>query len=154
GVLKLSDLISSTREKASARLNEAEIGQELSPAEMQDVTDKVAIATLKIADLVNFRGTSYVFDLDRFSTFEGNTGPYLLYASVRIKSILRKAQAEGLVPGPIQIAHADERTLALALDGFESALDSAYDNRAPHFLTEHAFRLARAFSGFYASCEI
>jgi arginyl-tRNA synthetase len=154
GVLKLSDLISITREKARARLNEAQIGSELSPAELEDVTDKVAIAALKIADLVNFRGTSYVFDLDRFSSFEGKTGPYLLYASVRIKSILRKAQAEGIAPGAIQIAHADERELALALDGFDSALDSAYDNRAPHFLAEHAFKLARAFSGFYTNCPI
>src|SRR5688500_3860965 len=146
GVLKLSDLISITREKAKARLDEAQIGETLSPEELHDVTGKVAIAALKIADLVNFGATSYVFDLDRFSTFDGKTWPYRLYAIVRIKSILRKAQAEGIQPGPIQIAHADERELALALDGFAGALESAYDNRAPHFLAEHAFRLARAFS--------
>jgi arginyl-tRNA synthetase len=154
GVLKLSDLIALTREKVRTRMHEAEIGDELSPAELAEVTDKVAIATLKIADLINFRGTSYVFDLERFSSFEGKTGPYLLYACVRIKSILRKAQAQGIGPEPIQVTQDDERALILALDGFGMALDAAYLNRAPHLLAEHAFRLAQAFSGFYANCPI
>ena len=57
------------------------------------------MAALKFADLPNFRGTSYVFDLDRFSSFEGKTGPYLLYQAVRIKSLLRKAAAEGVGAG-------------------------------------------------------
>jgi arginyl-tRNA synthetase len=154
GVLKLNDLISMTREKAKARLQEARIGDDLSPRELEDVTHKVAIAALKIADLVNFRGTSYVFDLDRFTSFEGKTGPYLLYATVRIRSILRKAQEQDLEAGPIRIVHADERALALALDGFDAALAAGYDRRAPHFLAEHAFRLAQAFSGFYSNCPV
>ncbi len=103
---------------------------------------------------MNFRGTSYVFDLDRFMSFEGKTGPYLLYATVRIKSILRKAQDQGLAPGPISISHPDERAVALALDAFEAAVTTAYERRAPHFLTEHAFALAQAFSSFYNNCPI
>jgi arginyl-tRNA synthetase len=154
GVLKLSDLIATTREKARARLQEAEIGNELSADELEDVTHKVAIAALKIADLVNFRGTSYVFDLDRFTAFEGKTGPYLLYTAVRIRSILRKAHEQQLRAGAIRIAHPDERALALALDGFDAALASAYDRRAPHFLAEHAFRLAQTFSTFYGNCPV
>jgi arginyl-tRNA synthetase len=154
GVLKLGDLINITREKVRTRLREAQIGGELLAAELEEVTDKVAIATLKIADLINFRGTSYVFDLERFSSFEGKTGPYLLYACVRIKSILRKARAQGIEPGPIHVVEGDERALTLALDGFGTALDMAYDNRAPHLLAEHAFRLAQAFSSFYGNCPI
>jgi arginyl-tRNA synthetase len=154
GVLKLGDLIGMAREKARARLREAKIGEDLSPDAFESVADKVAIAALKIADLVNFRGTSYVFDLDRFMSFEGKTGPYLLYATVRIKSILRKAQEQGLAPGPITISHADERSLALALDAFDAAVTTAYERRAPHFLTEHAFTLAQSFSGFYNNCPI
>ena len=154
GVLKLSDLIGMAREKARARLREAKIGEDFSPEEFESVADKVAIAALKIADLVNFRGTSYVFDLDRFMSFEGKTGPYLLYATVRIKSILRKAQDQGLAPGAIIISHPDERAVALALDAFEAAVTTAYERRAPHFLTEHAFALAQAFSGFYNNCPI
>jgi arginyl-tRNA synthetase len=154
GVLKLSDLIGMAREKARARLREAKIGDDLSPEEFEGVADRVAIAALKIADLVNFRGTSYVFDLDRFMSFEGKTGPYLLYATVRIKSILRKAQNQGVAPGPITITHPDERAVALALDAFDSAIATAYERRAPHFLTEHAFTLAQSFSGFYNNCPI
>jgi arginyl-tRNA synthetase len=154
GVLKLNDLIAMTREKAQARLQEAKIGAGLSPQELEDVTHKVAIAALKIADLVNFRGTSYVFDLDRFTSFEGKTGPYLLYATVRIRSILRKAQEQQLQAGPIRVVHPDERGLALALDAFDTALSTAYDRRAPHFLAEHAFRLAQSFSSFYGNCPV
>jgi arginyl-tRNA synthetase len=154
GVLKLGDLIGMAREKARARLREAKIGDDLSPEDFQGVAERVAIAALKIADLVNFRGTSYVFDLDRFMSFEGKTGPYLLYATVRIKSVLRKAQDLGLALGPIRISHADERALALALDAFDTVLATAYERRAPHLLTEHAFTLAQSFSGFYNNCPI
>jgi arginyl-tRNA synthetase len=154
GVLKLNDLIGMTRETARSRLREAKMGVDLSPEEFESVADKVAIAALKIADLINFRGTSYVFDLDRFTSFEGKTGPYLLYATVRIKSILRKAAEQGLAPGPIRVEHPDERAVVLALDGFDAALKSAYDRRAPHFLAEHAFNLAQSFSSFYNNCPI
>ncbi|MGE0046837.1 MAG: DALR anticodon-binding domain-containing protein, partial [Hyphomonadaceae bacterium] len=142
------------REQARARLREAEIGADFSSEEFEDVAHKVAVAALKFADLSNFRGTSYVFDLDRFMSFEGKTGPYLLYAAVRIKSILRKAEEQQVRPRPIAVAHAAERDLVLALDGFNAALVSAYEKRAPHFIAEHAFALAQAFSGFYANCPI
>jgi arginyl-tRNA synthetase len=154
GVLKLQDLIGQAEEKARQRLKENEIGADFSAEEFEDVAHKVAIAALKFADLSNYRGTSYVFDLDRFMSFEGKTGPYLLYQAVRIKSILRRAEGEGAKPGPIQIEHAAERALALALDAFDGALKAAYDKKAPHFLAEHAYSLAQAFSGFYANCPI
>ena len=140
--------------KARERLHEAGLGAELSEAEFEATALKVAVATLKFADLANFRGTSYVFDLDRFSSFEGKTGPYLLYQAVRVKSLLRKAEEDGAAAGPISIAEPAERELALALDAFEHALAEAYDKRAPHFLAEHAYRLASAFSRFYAACPI
>jgi arginyl-tRNA synthetase len=154
GVLKLQDLIGQAEEKARQRLHEAGLAEEYPPSEFEDVAHKVAIAAIKFADLSNFRGTSYKFDLDRFISFEGKTGPYLLYQAVRIKSILRKAEEQGIAPGAIAIAHESERNLALALDGFDAALRLAYDKRAPHFLAEHAFTLAQAFSGFYTNCPI
>jgi arginyl-tRNA synthetase len=154
GVLKLQDLIGQAEEKARQRLKENEIGADFSAEEFEDVAHKVAIAALKFADLSNFRGTSYVFDLDRFMSFEGKTGPYLLYQAVRIKSILRRAEGEGARPGGIAIEHDAERALALALDAFDGALKAAYDKKAPHFLAEHAYTLAQAFSGFYANCPI
>ncbi|MBL8542743.1 MAG: arginine--tRNA ligase [Hyphomonadaceae bacterium] len=154
GVLKLQDLIGQAEEKARERLKENEIGADFSKEEFEDVAHKVAIAAVKFADLSNFRGTSYVFDLDRFMSFEGKTGPYLLYQAVRIKSILRKADEQGLKPGRIAIEHDAERTLALALDAFDGALRAAYEKKAPHFLAEHAYALAQAFSGFYTHCPI
>ncbi len=154
GVLKLGDLIGQAEEKARARLREAEIGADFSSEEFEDIAHKVAIAAIKFADLSNFRGTSYVFDLDRFMSFEGKTGPYLLYQAVRIKSVLRKAAEQGAKPGAIAVEHDSERALALTLDGFEHALTLAYEKRAPHFLAEHAYALAQAFSGFYAHCPI
>lgn len=154
GVLKLYDLIEGAKEKARARLRENEIGADFSEAEFEDVAHKVAIAAIKFADLSNFRGTSYVFDLDRFMSFEGKTGPYLLYQTVRIKSILRKAADQGLAPGPVSLTHDAERTLTLTLDAFDGALATAYDKRAPHFIAEQAFSLAQAFSGFYQNCPI
>ncbi len=154
GVLRLSDLIADATDKARARLREAEIGADFSAEEFEDVAHKVAIAAVKFADLSNFRGTSYVFDLDRFMSFEGKTGPYLLYAAVRIKSILRKAAEQSVSPGAITVAHPAERALTLALDAIAGAAVAAYDKRSPHFLAEHAFNLAQAFSGFYAQCPI
>jgi arginyl-tRNA synthetase len=154
GVLKLNDLIGQATEKSRARLREADIGKDYPPEEFEDVARKVAVAAIKFADLSNFRGTSYVFDLDRFISFEGKTGPYLLYACVRIKSILRKAGEQSLKPGPITIAQPAERKLALALDAFESALAGAYDRRAPHHVAEHVYALSQAFSSFYDQCPI
>ncbi len=154
GVLRLRDLIEMTTERARERLHEAGLGAELPAEAFEDTALKVAVATLKFADLSNFRGTSYVFDLDRFSSFEGKTGPYLLYQAVRVKSLLRKAEGEGAEAGPIAVAEPAERELALTLDAFGHALSEAYDKKAPHFLAEHAYRLAQAFSRFYAACPI
>ena len=154
GVLKLNDMIVMTRDKARERLHEAGLGAELDPDTFEDTAHKVAVAALKFADLQNFRGTSYVFDLDRFSSFECKTGPYLLYQAVRVKSLLRKAQAEGAEPGPIVVAEPAERDLVLLLDAYDQALADAYDKKAPNFVAEHAYKLAQAFSKFYAACPI
>jgi len=154
GVLKLHDLIEMAREKARERLREAGLGAELSPEAFEETAHKVGVAALKFADLQNFRGTSYVFDLDRFTSFEGKTGPYLLYQTVRIKSILRKAAEQGAQGGVVIVAEPAERDLTLLLDAFEGALSEAYDKKAPNFVAEHAYKLAQGFSKFYAACPI
>ena len=154
GVLKLHDLTSMATDKARERLHEAGLGQELSPEEFEETAHKVAVAALKFADLQNYRGTSYVFDLDRFMSFEGKTGPYLLYQAVRIKSLLRRAGEESARAGPIDLAEPAERDLALVLDAFGHAVEEAYEKRAPNFVAEHAYRLAQNFSKFYAACPV
>lgn len=155
GVLKLNDLIEMTRTKARERLQEAGLGENLPPEEFEDIAGKVAVAALKFADLSNFRGTSYVFDLDRFTSFEGKTGPYLLYQAVRVKSLLRKAESEGVTAGgKVMVSEPAERDLVLTLDAFETALQEAYDKKAPNAVAEHAYRLSQVFSKFYAACPI
>jgi arginyl-tRNA synthetase len=154
GVLKLRDLIEMITDKARERLHAAGLGAELAEDEFEATALRVAVAALKFADLSNFRSAAYVFDLDRFSSFEGKTGPYLLYQAVRVKSLLRKAEEERAEPGPIAIAEPAERDLALALDAFDHALAEAYEKKAPHFIAEHAYRLAGAFSKFYQACPI
>ena len=111
------------------------------------------MAALKFADLSNPRTTNYIFDLDKFLSFEGKTGPYLLYATVRIKSVLEKAGSV-IDDAPVMIVEAAERDLVLALAGFTPAMQAACDKRMPHILCDHAYTLAQAFSKFYANCRI
>ncbi len=154
GVLKLRDLIDMATDKARERLHEAKLGDDLPAEEFEDIAHKVAVAALKFSDLSNNRTTSYVFDLDRFMSFEGKTGPYLLYQAVRVKSLLRKAAEQGVALATIVIEEAAERDLALTLDAFDAATADAYDKRSPNLIAEHAYRLAQSFSKFYAACPI
>ena len=153
GVMKLEDLIAMGIEKASARLKEADLAQDMSPDEQNDIAHKVAIAAIKFADLQNNRIADYMFDIDRMISFEGKTGPYLLYQTVRIKSLLRKA--EYLVDGskPFLMQEQD-RALALVVAEMPDYFDQALRNYTPHVLCDYAFRLAQAFSSFYGACHI
>ncbi|HEX5997860.1 MAG TPA: arginine--tRNA ligase [Hyphomicrobiaceae bacterium] len=154
GILKLHELITQADTTALKRMQEAELGADVDETERKEIAHKVAVAAIKFSDLANVRTTSYIFDLDRFISFEGKTGPYLLYAAVRIKSLARRAAAEGVAPGSISVELDAERALVLALDGFDEALRAAYDKRMPHLLCDHAYALATAFSGFYAAAPI
>jgi arginyl-tRNA synthetase len=154
GTFKLSDLIEETRQRARARLAEAHLAEDLDEAAREDVARKVANAAIKFADLQNYRTTNYVFELDRFVSFEGKTGPYLLYQAVRIRSLMRKAAGQGLEPGAIIPAAREEFALVRRLDGFDGALERAEEGRAPNHLCEHAYSLAQAFSSFYAACPV
>lgn len=154
GILKLHEFIAQADAVALARMKEAELGADVSEVEQIDIAHKVAVAAIKFSDLSNVRTTNYIFDLDRFISFEGKTGPYLLYAAVRIKSLARRASAEGVKPGAISVELDAERALVLALDGFNDALRGAYDKRMPHILCDHAYTLGQAFSGFYAAAPI
>ena len=154
GVLKLHEFIAQADATAMARMTEAELGADVSEAERVDIAHKVAVAAIKFSDLSNVRTTNYIFDLDRFVSFEGKTGPYLLYAAVRIKSLARRAAGEGVTPGPISVELDAERALVLQLDAFNDALRGAYDKRMPHILCDHAYLLAQAFSSFYAAAPV
>ena len=154
GTFRLADLIASAIERADQRLKEAGLAADVGAEEHDRVARMVGLAAIKFADLQNYRTTNYVFDLDRFTSFEGKTGPYLLYAAVRVKSLMRRAAEAGVEPGPISVEAAEERDLVLALDAFGAALEQACENRAPNAICDHAFTLAQAFSKFYSACPI
>jgi arginyl-tRNA synthetase len=153
GVMRLDDLISMAKEKAFMRMQEAHVAQDMPEAEKSDVAHKVAIAAIKFADLQNARQVDYVFDLDRLTSFEGKTGPYLLYQAVRINSLLKKADYTGNGTDGL-IIHDVDRPLVLMLSELPDSIDAALKNYAPHYLCDYAYRLSQAFSSFYGNCHI
>ena len=154
GVMRLRDLVTMATEGALKRMDEAGMAAGYTLEEKQAVATKVALAALKFADLANYRTSNYVFDLDKFTRFEGRTGPYLLYAAVRIKSLLRKAADRNSYPGPFVPPTGVDRDLILQLSRFPDAVRNAYAERAPNHLCEFAFDLAQVFSRFYQNCPI
>jgi arginyl-tRNA synthetase len=155
GTLKLRDFIDMVTEKARERLTASGFAEGYDESETAEIARKVGVAALKFADLSNPRTSDYIFDLDRFMAFEGKTGPYLLYASVRVRSILAKARDAGAGnPGVVIIKESEERDLALMMLAFGDAVRESYEKRMPHILCDHAFQLAQAFSKFYAACRI
>ena len=152
GVLRLRDLIDMVTDRARTALGAEGRGEEMDAEERERVARLVGMAALKFADLSNPRTTDYVFDVDRFVAFEGKTGPYLLYAAVRIDAVLAKAGSQG--EGGFVVSDPAERDLALRLAGYPDALRAAHDKRMPHLLCDHAYELASAFSRFYAACRI
>ncbi|WP_420537700.1 arginine--tRNA ligase [Hyphomonas adhaerens] len=155
GVLRLADLNAMALEEAQKKIAEAgKLPEDMGAEEREEVAASVALAALRFSDLMNTRTTNYVFDLDKFTSFEGKTGPYLLYAAVRVKSLLRRATEEGNKPGDIVIGHDAERALVLQLDNFAFACLQAREKRMPHVLCEHLYNLAQAFSSFYSALPI
>ncbi len=155
GVLKLKDLIQMVNDEAKKRLGELAVDRPYSPEELEEIASKVGVATLKYADLKHNRSADYVFDLEKFAKFEGHTGPYLLYATVRIKSILRKALSQGLSAGKIIApTRESERRLMLEMQRLADVLTMTYNEREPHHLCEYGFNVSQAFNTFYTDCHI
>lgn len=133
--------------RIKARNDEAEV-------EKEKIANSVALAALKFADLQNARMTNYIFDPERFTAFEGKTGPYLLYACVRIKKVLRDAMEIGAEYGSINPQEGAEVELVLALDAYPNVIAMAAEKRAPHILCDHVHGVAQSFSRFYNNCPI
>lgn len=155
GVVRLGDVISMIKEAARKRLDEAHLAEEYPEEERNHIAELVGVAALKFGDLINNRSSDYIFDLDRFASFEGKTGPYLQYAAVRIKSILRKGTQQGLEPGQIVPPSADvERELMLELLQLPEVVDRSIELRAPNHIAEYAHVLAGRWNRFYDRCHI
>ena len=155
GVMRLSDLIGMVTRAARAKMDESPTTAEMDEAEKAQVSEKVGIAALKIGDLINHRLKEYVFDMDRFLSSEGKTGPYLQYCSVRITSVLSKAEEMGLQKGELlPPASAVERTLLLRLLGVGDALLRAFEDKAPNVICEVLFEITGLFNRFYNENKI
>lgn len=154
GTMKLHDLVELIQTEATKKMEEAGIGAEYPAQERAEIVRMVGVGSLKYADLSNHRTSDYVFDPEKFARFEGKTGAYLLYAAVRMKSILRKAADQGFAPGELLAPTEAERELGLLLTRFPDEVEYAADRRAPNYLCEYAYNLAQAFSRFYDRCHI
>jgi arginyl-tRNA synthetase len=130
----------------------------LGGAERRAIAEAVGIAAVKYADLSTDRIKDYVFDFDRMLAFEGNTGPYLLYALVRVRSIFRKASERGMGTGwdgaAFRVEEPAEKALALALLRYPGVVRAVGDTLEPHRLCQFAFELAVAFSSFFDACPV
>ncbi len=154
--VKLGDVIDEAIERASTITKDK--NPELSDEERARVAHTVAVAALKYADLSSDRVKDYVFDWDRMLAFEGNTGPYLLFAYVRIMSIFRKAGEQGLSSGfedaELLIRESEEKTLALTLLRYPSTVAAVARSLEPHRMCGFLYELAGAFSRFFEKCQV
>ncbi len=154
GVLRLEHLLSQIKDKMYARIME---NKELDPEEAADTAGKIALAAVKYGDLSNQASKDYIFDVDRFTSFEGDTGPYLLYTMVRIKSILAKyAEANGELPtaGRMVPDSKAQKELLKDMAGFPAMIADAFAERAPHKVCAYMYQLANDFNSFYHGTKI
>lgn len=154
GVMRLENLIRETRDEMYRKIRE---GREMSEEEAGNVAEMVAVAALKYGDLSNQAAKDYVFDIDRFTSFEGDTGPYILYTIVRIKSILSKYKEQGGSLDnlhPMAAENASEKALQMQLVQFNTMMQAAEEELAPHKVCAYIYDLANAFNHFYHETKI
>lgn len=160
GVMRLEHLISGINEEMLAKIQENQKTKEnlgISTEEAENTAKMVALAAIKYGDLSNQASKDYIFDIDRFTSFEGNTGPYILYTIVRIKSILNKYHGLGKDESGavMEAAHSkSEKDLMLELSKFNAVMESAFEETAPHKICSYIYDLANAFNSFYHGTKI
>lgn len=154
GVMRLEHLLHDIEEEMYGKISEnAAMPQE----EARQTAKQVALAAVKYGDLSNQASKDYIFDIEKFSSFEGDTGPYILYTIVRIKSILAKYKEQGGDTGSAALreaGNASEKALMLQLIGFNAMMESAFEEIAPHKICAYIYDLANAFNRFYHETKI
>ena len=154
GVMRLERLIGEINEEMFKKIVE---NRSVKDENAEKTAQMVGLSAIKYGDLSNQASKDYIFDIDRFTSFEGNTGPYILYTIVRIKSILSRYTEEGKNPeeGMIQCAvNASEKNLMLELSRFNSIIEPAFEEKAPHRICSYIYDLANAFNSFYHETRI
>lgn len=154
GVMRLERLISDINAEMFRKITE---NHAVDPAEAQETAKLVGLSAIKYGDLSNQASKDYVFDVEKFTSFEGNTGPYILYTIVRIKSILNKYRANGKTVDEGSLlapAGASEKGLMMELVKFNSVAEQAYEEIAPHKICSFLYDLSNAFNHFYHETKI
>jgi len=154
GVMRLEHLIADINEEMLKKILS---GREMERSEAEETSKVIALSALKYGDLSNQASKDYVFDIDRFTSFEGDTGPYLLYTVVRIKSILKRyAENGGSLENLVckNYSNTSEKNLMMQLVLFNSVMESAYEETAPHKICAYLYDLANAFNSFYHETKI
>ena len=154
GVMRLEHLIADINEEMFRKITE---NHEVDETEARETAKLVGLSAIKYGDLSNQATKDYIFDVDRFTSFEGNTGPYILYTIVRIKSILNRYVQEGgdLSAGKILPAvNASEKNLMLQLSGFAAMVENAFEEKAPHKICAYIYEVSNAFNSFYHETKI
>ncbi len=154
GVMRLERLIGEINQAVYEKMEENRTGSE---EETREIAKTVGLAAIKYGDLSNQASKDYVFDVDRFCSFEGNTGPYILYMIVRIKSILKKYEEAGNSVADASIMAPEgkcEKDLMLILSRFHDTIEQAAEELAPHKICGYIYNVADAFSGFYHETNI
>lgn len=154
GVMRLEHLIADINAEMYKKITE---NRTASPEEAKAISEKVALSALKYGDLSNQAAKDYVFDVDRFTSFEGNTGPYILYTIVRIKSILNRYAEAGKSVETCEMQKADSasgKALMLEAAKFNQVIENAYEELAPHKICAYIYDLSNAFNRFYHETKI
>ena len=154
GVMRLESLIQDINEEMFRKITD---NHEIDAEEARETAKIVGLAAIKYGDLSNQASKDYVFDVERFTSFEGNTGPYILYTIVRIKSILNKYRAGGGSLGTHEIrkpSGSSEKALMLVLSRFNSVMQNAFDELAPHKICAYIYDLTNEFNHFYHETKI
>lgn len=155
GVMRLEHLVSEINEEMYQKI--AESSSLTDEQEARETAKIVALSAIKYGDLSNQASKDYIFDIERFTSFEGNTGPYILYTIVRMKSILAKYKALGDTVSDAEILPArseSEKALMLEITRFSAAMESAFAETAPHKVCAYVYGLANAFNHFYHETKI
>ena len=149
GVMSLKGLIALVEEETRKKINPDTVEEDM----REEVAKTVAIAALKYADLLPFRGTDYIFEPEKFADLEGKTGPYLLYSTIRMKSLLTKG--ENFEKGKItKFKSETEKDIALTVLRLPTILNKALDSRSLNDITEYIYKLTSLYNKFYAENKI
>lgn len=154
GVMRLENLIADINEEMYRKIVD---NRSVRDKDAQDTAKIVALSAIKYGDLSNQATKDYIFDVDRFTSFEGNTGPYILYTIVRIKSILNRYVSEGgsLENGSILApVNGTQKNLMLELTRFGATVESAFEEKAPHKICAYIYEVSNAFNSFYHETKI